>query len=492
MKRHRIISTAVFIALAVLLLPVPAMATNSYDGYVWNTLDEDVRSINGYIYDGSIDGSEMDIGAFNSPEDIFIAEDDTIYITDTGNSRVVQLDRNNNVIKIIGDDEGAGQLNEPKGVFVGADGTVYVADTKNGRIALFDKDGTFIKELTAPKSPLLGKDFSYSPSKLVVDKRKYLFVTSDGVTQGLMQIDPNGEFKGFYGANHVEFSWMRLFTKAIATEEQEKKMNVLKGLAITNVDIDEKGFIYTTTLGEEVNQVKRLSPVGVDTLNINGAKKYGDRLDFGPSQLPQFVDITVNQTGLISALDLLTGKVFQYDKLGNLLFIFGGLGDQDGLFLTPSSVDQTSDGTLYVVDKGRNRIDFFLTTPFADLVHEASDLYVNGEYDEAQTIWMQVLELNENFDVAYAAIGKALLKSERYKEAKEYFRVARDREQFAIAYREYRKEFIREHFGQIVALLVSLYVAVKYVIPWALKRRSKISGEAKRLKSTVAQEGDTR
>src|SRR6185437_11641394 len=128
------------------------------------------------------------------------------------------------------------------------------------------------------------------------------------------------------------------------------------------------------------------------------------------------VDVTLNKDGLISALDLQTSKVFQYDKLGNLLFAFGGNGDQDGLFTTPASIDQTSDGMLYVVDKGRNRIDRFRTTPFADLVHQASKLYVDGRYAEAESLWKEVLEMDANFDMAYLAIGKSLYKSDRYQE----------------------------------------------------------------------------
>ncbi len=47
-----------------------------------------------------------------------------------------------------------------------------------------------------------------------------------------------------------------------------------------------------------------------------------------------FVDITVDKKGFITALDQTNGELYQYDKLGNLIFIFGGIGNQDGLFKT--------------------------------------------------------------------------------------------------------------------------------------------------------------
>jgi len=185
----------------MLVLPIEGLAETPYEGYIWNTEGRDVHSINGYIYDDSIDGAYLPTGVFNNPEDIFIAMDDTIYITDTGNNRIVHLDQDHEVLKVIGDQDGPGKLNGPKGVYVKEDGTLYVADTKNQRIAIFDQNGKFERELTAPTSSLLGKKFSYSPSKLVVDKRDYLYVVSEGNTKGLMQIYIKCLFKGFFGTN---------------------------------------------------------------------------------------------------------------------------------------------------------------------------------------------------------------------------------------------------------------------------------------------------
>jgi DNA-binding beta-propeller fold protein YncE len=494
MRRFRIKAYASIFILAVvmLLLPVRAWAETPYHGYTWNKLGQDVHSINGYIYYDSIEGTDLPTGAFNTPEDIFIAEDDTFYLADTGNSRIIHMDsKTNRVIKVFGEEDGLGQLSEPKGVFVTNDGTVYVADTKNQRIAIFNQEGKFTRELKSPDSPLLGKDFAYSPSKVILDKRGYMFVISDGNTQGFMQIDQQGEFKGFYGANHVGFSWKRLFIKLVATEEQKQRLKTVKALAFSNVDQDQKGFIYTTTFGEEFNQLKRLSPVGVDTLNPS-PKRYGDRFSAGPFDRPQFADITVRKDGLISALDLQTSKVFQYDKLGNLLFAFGGNGAQDGLFLTPSSMDQTSDGTIFVVDKGRNRIDLFRTTPFADLVHEASQYYVDGRYEEAEALWNQVLELNANYDLAYLAIGKSLYKSERYKEAMEYFRLAHSKAEYSEAFREYRKDFTRDHFTELVCGIVLLFLFIRYLVPWCIRYMKRNARSQRIGKSPVVREGDAK
>lgn len=468
-KFRFVVSTAIALLMLVTALPVQTHAAVPYEGYTRNKLGADVHSINGYMYDRSIDGFNLSSGPFSAPEDIFIADDGTIYVVDTGNSRIVHINAKHEVINIIGDTEGDGMLNEPKGVFVKGDGTVFVADTKNQRIAIFDKNGKFQKQYGKPDSPLLGATFSYSPSKLLVDKRNYMFVVSDGNTQGLIQIDPNGAFKGFYGANHVGFSWSRLINKLIATDEQKAKLSVVKPLEFSNAVQDEEGFIYTSTLGTEMNQLKRLSPVGVDTLNIV-PRRYGGRYDLGPFQVPSFLDVAVDKDGVITALDLQTSKVYQYDKLGNFLFVFGGLGDQNGLFITPSSLAQGPDGKVYVVDKGRNRIDIFRTTPFADLVHDASRLFVDGRYKEAEGMWNEVLHFNANFDLAYLAIGKSLYKAENYKEAMNYFELARSRYDYSVAFKEYRKEYIRANFAWICLIIIMVIIALRYIIPFLWRR----------------------
>jgi DNA-binding beta-propeller fold protein YncE len=458
------------ILLLVLLVPGTVVSADSpYTGYIYDNMGNSPVSINGYLYRDSIDGYDMPIGPLKGPEDLFVASDDTIYLVDGGNNRVIRMDGEKRVLGVFGDKEGKGKLNAPKGVFVNRDGVVYVADTQNRRIAVFAPSGAFVKEFGAPSSPLLGKNFTYSPSKLIVDKRDYMFVVSDGANQGMLQMKPDGSFAGFFGANHVPFSWTRVIVKLIATKEQKDQMMNAKPPEFSNLYQDSEGFIYTSTLGIRQNQLKRLSAVGVDTLNNAALNRYGDL--YMPSknfqeQFEAFVDLSVNADGLITGLDQTTGKLFQYDKLGNLLFIFGGIGNQDGLFKTPTSVAETSEGTVYVADRTRNRVDRFSTTPFGDKVHEASRLYVEGQYDDAMKPWQDVLKINSNYDMAYNAIGKALYKQRKYFEAMKYFNTARDRASYSDAYLQYRKEYVRNHFGPFAAIVLTVIVLLLFGPRW--------------------------
>jgi len=117
---------------ALLVLPNEATAKSPYKGYTYSQSEETPISINGYLYRDSIDGYDWDAGPLKEPEDLFIAGDDTIYVVDGGNNRVVHFDKSKRLLGIYGDPEGKGQLNGPKGIYVTDKGKVYVADTLTG------------------------------------------------------------------------------------------------------------------------------------------------------------------------------------------------------------------------------------------------------------------------------------------------------------------------------------------------------------------------
>lgn len=490
MRKNQIM-IAVSLSLILMFLwiaPIPAYAVTPYSGYVYDHKNNPIPSLNGYVYLDSIDGYNSESGPFRDPQDLFVAKDDTFYVADTGHHRIVHMDQKGRTIRVYGTEEGEGKLNNPRGVFATEDGTVYVADTNNNRIAVYHDDGAFIREYASPESPLLGENFQFLPSKLIVDVRGYMFVVVEGMYQGLLQLDPNGKFTGFFGANHIPFSLSRLISSLIATPEQKAQLATEKPPEFSNLFQDEEGFIYTTTLGITSLQVKRLSAVGVDTLNTQeGARgQYGDlKLQTFSEQRtvmrnkvmrkviknPVFVDVAVDSDGFITALDQMTGRAFHYDSIGNLLFSFGGLGSQQGLMITPASIAVTSDKVILIADQTRNRIDRFRLTDFGSKVHAASVLYSEGRYEESKDPWMEVLHLNSNYTLAYLAIGKALHKQENYEEALNYFRTARAYKEYSLAYLEYRKNFMRENFVWFVVGVIAFAILIQLFTRW--RRRQK-------------------
>jgi uncharacterized protein (TIGR03663 family) len=79
---------------------------------------------------------------FFGPRSIAIGPDGALYITDTGNKRVLVFDSDGQPLRQWGGIGSAPEhLNEPVGITVDEQGNVYVADTYNGRIAVFDSRG---------------------------------------------------------------------------------------------------------------------------------------------------------------------------------------------------------------------------------------------------------------------------------------------------------------------------------------------------------------
>jgi len=81
---------------------------------------------------------------FYGPRGIAIAPNGLLYVTDTGNSRILVFDQTGKFVRTFGSfGTGDGQIDNPVGITARADGTIAVADTNNARILLFSADGQY-------------------------------------------------------------------------------------------------------------------------------------------------------------------------------------------------------------------------------------------------------------------------------------------------------------------------------------------------------------
>lgn len=425
---------------------------------------------------GEVNNSKTD---FNQPQDIFVDKYDNIYVADTGNNRVVKIDKNGKVLLEITEAFGKA-LNGPKGVFVDdgedeasdADDLLWIADTGNKRIAVVNMKAEDYLEYEKPDQLTAAKAKTFDVEKIYKNEKGYIFALKG---DSLMKIDEANVFQGMIGTAEVEFSFSRFLVRSFGTKAQLTAMEEGRAIPYSNFMIAEGGNTYGV-LSEGSNQIRRLNSKG-DNNYPAGQYGYSNYYDvnsanpYAPIE-PQFVDVTANKRGIVSVLCGSTGLIYQYDKEGNLLAAFGGKGSKRGTFTKPTSIALDSQENIYVLDgtTGGN-IQIFQPTEFISLVHQAINKQLDGDYKGAQADWEKILKIDSGYFLAHKGIGKIQYKEYDYKTAMVSYKMAEDKSGYSEAYSEARHEVFRDYFFWIVVLFVVILVLVGKVFV-AIKRRA--------------------
>jgi len=472
----------------------------SYRSYGYDFFGKVVPTLDPYSPERVIDVNQY----AKDVRDIFITDDGRIWIADSGNSRVVILEQDGDLVDIIQaftTDKGQDKLRAPESVFVGQDGTIYIADTGNQRVVVLDKDRSLLYLIAftqeeIEKSDIFPEGFRFRPRSIGQGVGNNLYVICAGVYDGIMEFSEDGVFQGFIGAPKVTPSLRDVLWTRLATEEQRARRRLFLPVEFSKLDIDERGFIYTTVATTEAQEevVKRLSPGGQDTLvragklPIVGDIKFAADMDpyTGPSTL---IDIVVRENGIYSVLDSKRGRVFTYDNYGNLLYVFGGPGSHQGMFNRPSAIESYRD-RLFVADRGKNTITVYRPTDYAQFIHLAVHYYEHGQYDRSAEAWRKVLGLDASYEMAYIGIGRNYLLQGDFVKAMENFRLGQDRQNYSKAFEDHRSEVLHENIGRVVSavvlLLVLIWLILKHRVPDKVKSKvnAALSGGG-RVKQTI-------
>ena len=448
------LGTLLVLVLVLLFGLSPASAIVGMDAFVKDTGNSELRYVPipaAYEVKGTIKNLG-DAGFLNHPDDLFVAPDDTLYIADTDNNRVLHLSTDGTVIDII--QSACGQkLKKPPGVYVHTDGSVWIADYGNLRIATLNADLSDRKVYVKPDSSLLGQNFTFDVQKIFVANTGYIYALKGA---NLITLDEGNNFRGYLGADKVGFSLSRFLTRLFGSKSQVERTVKQEPASYSNFFIGSDNMIYGILSNKNTAQIRKLNTVGTNTYP---EETYGFVLPDttgGKKKMiePTFSDITVEDNGIITLVDRSTGLIYQYDQEGNLLCCFGGLGNAKGLFQLPVSLDADSRGNLYVLDYQAGTITIFEPTYFISLVHQAVSLHGEGRYDEAIGYWEKALEIDSNYALAHQGVAKIMGKRENWQAALRSYELANDKEGYSVAFSEYRHEYFRNHFFLVVALTV--------------------------------------
>lgn len=435
------------ILLAALLITTNAFAAVGVDAFVADK-DENYIPIPAAYEVYTTFKNLDDYGFMNHPEDIFIGPDDLLYVADTENNRVLVMDKEGVVIEEITQACGK-KLSKPRGVYVGEDLSVWIADTGNLRLATLNADRSDRKEYIKPDSALLEKNFTFDVQKLYVANTGYIYVLKGA---NLIAIDEGNNFRGYLGADDVGFSLSRTLIRMFGSKSQVERTVKQEPASYSNFYIGADNMIYGILSNKKTAQIRKLNSVGNNTYE---EQKYGFTLEDkeGKPLDPTLADITVEDNGIITVVDRLSGLLYQYDQEGNLLCTFGGIGTVGGLFQIPISIDHDSDGYLCVLDYNTGSITVFKPTHFIKLIHQAVTLHGEGRYQEALTYWKEALEIDSNYALAHQGVAKVMGKQDDWVAALASYYLADDKDGYSEAFSEYRHEMFRQYFVPIVAVI---------------------------------------
>ena len=499
MKKAKILCLILSVVMLASILTVGVGASSAYQTYTYSIGGYALHSPDAYTADNQvIDSGYMGLDVpLNAPNDLITDKQNNVYIADTGNNRIVCLDRYYKLkftISTFVNAQGVSDsLTAPEGLFVTND-RIWVCDTGASRIVVFDRNGNFIKIIEAPESNLFGDNSLYKPVAIAVDQYNRLFVVSSTTYQGIIVMTEKGEFTGFIGAQAVTISAWEILWRRFRTEEQKDQEQQYVSTEFNNITIDDDGFIYVTTstiaegsvlsaiTGKSTDgkymPVKMLNTNGDEIMKRNGFWPPAGEIDFATGSTDEIkgvstvTDVAIGDEGTWSIIDSKRQRIYTYDSNGNLLFAFGDIGTMLGNLTSIEAI--TYQGTnMLVLDKTSCAITVFKRTEYGNILVEAIAAENDQNFTLAINKWTEVLKRNSNFDAAYVGIGQAMYRNGEYKESLQYFEAAYDTENWSKSFQEIRRQAMSDYFLLLIVGIIAVVVAVVYINKFVTKVNQK-------------------
>ena len=423
-----------------------------------------------------VDSSENPF--FKNPNGLYVDGQDNVYVSDTGNNRVVKFNKALEFVREYTLADTDTPLKEPQGLYVDDRNSLYIADTGNNRVVHIAEDGHWIENFTAPDSSLFDyESYGFSPTKVTIDNFGYLCILNGNDYHGIIKLDAHNRFVGYYGTNKVTPTLGDYIIRYFGSEEQKEQYMKKQPPYITGMYVDDSGYTYTTNALVENQEIKKLDQSGSNTYASTDSFVEEDKLGKG-----RLEDIHVSDDGIVTVVDSAKRKIYQYDSMDNMLCAFGEEGDVEGTFGYPVAVSADSHGNLYVLDRDLGNVQIFQKTEFMQNVHDYLFLYKEGRYDECAEKIQAVLQTDSTYLPAYHVRGKLLYKDGQYQESMEAYAAIHDMKGYSDAFDKQRQIYYRQYFVPILIGIVLLAVGIVMLVSrtrrWA--RRKILDGMVNR------------
>jgi uncharacterized protein (TIGR03663 family) len=309
-------------------VPPTAVITTDIDPYADSLLE--------IMPDQIIGQTTSETPEFSGPRGIAVAADDSIYIADTFNNRIVHYSANGELIDSWGTYADASQgsapggtFNEPWGIAIGPDGSVYVTDTWNYRIQRFTADGEFITMWGTSGIGDTPTGF-YGPRGIYVDQNGQVFITDTG-NKRVVVFDSDGNYITQFGASGMELG------------------NFDEPVGITG---DANGFIYVADTWNYRVQVFGPSEDGLTYTAITSWDIYG----WSSESIDNKPFLTIGPNGNLFTVDPTNFRVLEFTPSGDFVAGWGYYSPNVDGFGLPAAVAVDSQGHIWVSDAVNNYI----------------------------------------------------------------------------------------------------------------------------------------
>ncbi len=359
---------------AMLDAPSGVAVDSSGNIYIADTYNDRVRMVSASgtittiagdgIYGFAGDGAVAANAKLAYPEGLAVDSSGNLYIADSGNARIRQVNTSGAIATFVGgaiNDGGVssfGLLNQPSGIVRDATGNTYIADTNNNRVRKVAANGiiTTVAGTGTPGSIGDGSAAASAqlnaPQGLALDSSGNLYI-ADTNNQRVRMVDGSGNITTVAGNGNC----------CASTGDGGPPTSAGIGTPY-GVAVDSSGNLYITDIANNV--VRMVSSGAISTVAGNGTYGYsGDGGAATAAEMRNPWSVAVDSTGNLYIADRYNYRIRVVSAAGTITTVAGngnccyaGDGGQASraLLYLPSGVALDASGNLYIADTYNGRI----------------------------------------------------------------------------------------------------------------------------------------
>ncbi len=296
-------------------------------------------------------------GKLNSPTSLDI-HGDSVYVLDTGNSRIQVFSKKGELNHTIGRfGIGPNEFRYPNGLMIDSDGYIWVADTGNNRIVKLDKDEQLLS--------IGRKGASVSP-RGITSIDGYLYVAESSSDFVNVYSTTTGEYVQSIGSQGTESTNLNHPTDCNITNRGDLVVADSGNNRIQIYSLSGDHLFGFGEYGSNAGQFNNPQGIGIDQNSGNiliadtgnsrvVSASIGGSWDFSiVDRLEKPVDVAVDSQSRIWVVDEDLGEVLIFDKDGRFEKSL-----YDEAFTNPSSITIDEYGRIFICDAGVSNVRVF-------------------------------------------------------------------------------------------------------------------------------------